>query len=423
MENNREIDRALAYINQTLTEHEGTVLTTIQEIVIQGSIKNWKYAKMSNDCPPHYHEKYLKNVGSQLWKKLETYWGVTVKKSQIRTVIDEQLRQNPLPDLAVPTASSTLLSQRYQWHNAFKPILLRASDYHDWLPGYQEESDLEAYKQALSESFAQLRYLDRYQEVRQQWQEVRGIVHVYDWSELRHNTLTWLLNRAKNLGASKWIWLHHSELAWAKSVSGYPGADAESLEEMETLWKQVPLVCVSPLAQLELLIDLCATTLALRRFDETDRWLYEAKSISEGISANTCDRRWQRCQLDLIHYEAEYQAGSDQLAESIRLYSKAVQGAKTLKCDRAVARNLLGLAQVEMERSRIEAAKQHLDTGFVNVYRHCDRRGMGFFAKEQIRVAKATGDRQQVVQWLEVAHRQFERLGMTVQLQRTRQLL
>jgi hypothetical protein len=48
---------------------------------------------------------------------------------------------------------------------------------------------------------------------------------------------------------------------------------------------------------------------------------------------------------------------------------------------------------------------------------------MGFFAKEQIRVAKATGDRQQVVQWLEVAHRQFERLGMTVQLQRTRQLL
>jgi hypothetical protein len=47
---------------------------------------------------------------------------------------------------------------------------------------------------------------------------------------------------------------------------------------------------------------------------------------------------------------------------------------------------------------------------------------MGFFAKEQIRLAKATGDRERVTQWLEVARRQFQLLGMTVQVQRTSQL-
>lgn len=423
MENNRDIDRALTYINQTLKDNEGTVLTNAQEVVIQGVMIGLTYQGMSKKSGSQYTEKYLKEVGSQLWKKLTKYWGVSVKKPQFRAVVNDRLRKNPLSEIAIKTASPTLLSQRYQWHNAFKPILLKASEYHDWLPGYHEKSDLDAYEQLLLESFAQLQYLDRYEEVRQQWREVRGIVHVYDWSELRQNTLTWLLERAERLGASKSIWRDRAELAWANSVSGRPGADAESLEYMETLWKQIPSVCVSPLAQFELLIYLCATTLTLNRFDETARWLHEATSISEESPAATRDRRWQRCKLDLTHYQAEYQAGIDRLNESIRLYEEAVQTAVELKCDRAVARNLLGLAQVEMGRSRAEAARHYLDTGFANVYSRCDRRGMGFFAKEQIRLAKATGDRERVTQWLEVARSQFQLLGMTTQLQRTSQLV
>ncbi|PPT08905.1 hypothetical protein CKA32_006829 [Geitlerinema sp. FC II] len=422
MKNQREVHRAIAYLNQTLKEHKGTVLSDVQEAVARGAMEGFTYEKMAQQEGYHYGEKYLKEVGSQLWKELESYWGVKVSKPKFRAALNDRMRRNPLPESTIPSYSP-VFPNRYQWHNAFKLILLRASEYQNWLPGYNEQSDLDAYEQALSEMFAQLRYLDRYEELRHQWREVRGIVHVYDWSELRRDTLSWLLDRAERLGESKSIWRDRAELAWAHSVSGRPGAGAESLEQMETLWKQVSSICASPLAQFELLIYLCATTLTLNQFDKTARWLHEATSISEGSPAATRDRRWQRCKLDLTHYRAEYQAGIDQLNESIRLYEKALREARDLKCDRAVTRNLLGLAQVEIARSRAEAARHYLDTGFENVYSHCDRRGMGFFAKEQIRLVRATGDRERVVEWLDMAHSQFQSLGMTLQVQRSNQLV
>ncbi|MGC9504255.1 hypothetical protein [Baaleninema sp.] len=375
MKNQREVHRAIAYLNQTLKEHKGTVLSDVQEAVVRGAMEGFTYEKMAQQEGYHYGEKYLKEVGSQLWKELESYWGVKVSKPKFRAALNDRMRRNPLPESTVPSYSP-VFPNRYQWHNAFKPILLRASEYQDWLPGYNEQSDLDAYEQALSEMFARLQYLDRYEELRHQWREVRGIVHVYDWSELRRDTLSWLLDRAERLGESNRIWRDRAELAWAHSVSGRPGASWEALEQMKTLWKQVPSVNVSPLAQFELLVYLCATTLTLKQFDETARWLREAEEILRQTPADKSDRRWKRCQLDLIHYQAEQRSGIQQWNESVRLYEKALREARDLKCDRAVTRNLLGLAQVEIARSRSETARHYLDTGFANVYSCCDRRGM-----------------------------------------------
>lgn len=423
MPQGREIDRAIAYINQTLKYREGMGLSDVQEVVIRGSLAGLTYQKMVQQPDCHYCEKYLKEVGSQLWNSLSQYWGVRVSKPRFRAVLHEQLRQQPPSDRPSSNPDILPIPTSRHWHHVFKPILLRASQQQNWLPGYTDEDSLGLYERDISSQFAQLRQENCYEALRQQWQEVRGLAHVYDWTTLRCETLQWLHDRAREQGDRDRAWHDRAELAWVESISGRPGVQHIALQQMSDLWQDRDGVDASPLARLELLIYLCATTSALRQYEDMGRWLRRAKELIGATDAPQTDWEWQRCRLDVVHYSAERLHGLRQWHESAQLYEVAIDRAQHLNCGRAVARNQLGLAQVELSRSRAEAAQRHLSRGFQAVQQSGDRRGSGFFAKEQMYLAKAKGDRESLLHWHDIARDRFQSLGMTVQLQRLSRIL
>ena len=86
-------DREVMLVNDLLSEvglQSG--LTDVQELVLRECCLGASYQKIADNS--NYEYGYIKKVGSQLWRLLSECMGKKISKSNVRSLLQHQIRQD-----------------------------------------------------------------------------------------------------------------------------------------------------------------------------------------------------------------------------------------------------------------------------------------------------------------------------------------
>ncbi|MEB3273207.1 MAG: hypothetical protein VKJ85_05425, partial [Prochlorothrix sp.] len=94
-------------LDQTVYQHTGQHLDTLQIAILQGVLQGKKYAEIAENY--HCSEGHVKDESYKLWHTLSQLLGETVKKSNLKAAIDRFITKNnpPAPENHHPVTPST----------------------------------------------------------------------------------------------------------------------------------------------------------------------------------------------------------------------------------------------------------------------------------------------------------------------------
>lgn len=90
--NNREVLQLLEFVDKVVCTKTGKRLNDLQRGIIEGTLKRQKYSDIAKDYG--YTTGHTKEVGYELWRMLSDFFGETVEKKNIKSILERQLNQN-----------------------------------------------------------------------------------------------------------------------------------------------------------------------------------------------------------------------------------------------------------------------------------------------------------------------------------------
>ncbi len=256
---------------------------------------------------------------------------------------------------------------------------------------------------------------NRYEQVRQFWQHVKGYTYLRGYWYERLAWIDWLLQVAQQRQDNSMLAEALSDKSWTLALMGR----SEQLAKLEALFLQV-----SPLQEgqdlidhLELTLDRAVLSIHLRKLAQAHELLKQGKDLLKRVQIE--EPKHLRQLIRLNYYEAEvwYRTGNYQQAKV--LYQKALEQSQVAQWQQVEVYILNWLADVALvgEGNLAEAERLLRISMPIAVETIQDRRSIAFHKRSWAHLEKMRGNVAQSRRWTKEAKDDFESLGMLAEAQ------
>lgn len=264
---------------------------------------------------------------------------------------------------------------------------------------------------------------DRYEEVKQFWQIVKGYTHAQGYRvdrrtcwNTRLDWTDWLLQAATD----RQDWRTELEVrldrGWTLMLMG----QSQSLEQADRLYRQAWQQRQSyPLReQTNLAIQIAALQIECQQWDQGYDWITEAATLWSH-QPQPCPR--QQIQIDYYEGKLNYKTGEYERAQV--QFQQVLQQAEVMGWQRAVALAKNWLADIAIQQHNLDFAETVFQEGLQIAATHQDACRAAFCRRSLARLEQARGNHSIARQWAEAAKQTFEQLGMGIEVQETIELI
>ncbi len=336
---------------------------------------------------------------------------------KLRLVMQDEERYDMHPlsreyALAELNAHSEFEQQaRERWVNWYLQFS-QAYTPHNWRQ-WHEYQDLDQEWENLQSVIDWCIHQNRYEQVRQFWQHVKGYTYVRGYWHERLTWIDWLLQAAEQHQDKLMMAESLSDKGWTLTLMRKP----EQLAEVDALFEQVSNLQESEdlLLQLELTIEGAVWSIHQRKFDRTRRLLNQGKELLKQVRIEEPKRLRQEIRID--YYEAEVWFRTGNYAKAKIGYQKALEQAQAIQWQQVEVYTLNWLADVALAEGNLDEAEQLLKISMPIALKRKDKRSIAFHQRSWTHLEKMRGNLAQFQRWAMEAKEGFESLGMLLEAQ------
>ena len=296
------------------------------------------------------------------------------------------------------------------WYLRFSQVY-RQQNWRQW----QEYQDLDQEWENLQAVIDWCIHQNRYEEVRQFWQQVKGYTYLRGYWYERLAWIDWLLQAAQQHQDNSMMAEALSDRGWTLTLMGRP----EQLAEVDALFAQVSHLQEGQdlILQLELTIDRAVVSIHQRKFEQAHQLLNQGKDLLNYVQIEESKRLRQL--IRIYYYEAEvwFRTGNYQQAKA--LYQKALEQAQVAQWQQVEVYILNWLADIALVgEGNLDEAERLLNRSLpIALNKIQDRRSIAFHKRSWGHLEKMRGNLAECRRWAMEAKEGFESLGMQAEAQ------
>lgn len=264
---------------------------------------------------------------------------------------------------------------------------------------------------------------NRYPEVRQFWQSVKGYTHMQGqrhdrrscW-DMRLDWTDWLLQTAEQQQDWQTALEIMLDQGWTLTLLG----QSRHLERADALYQHAWELRhhKAPAFQTNLAIQIAFLHIERQQFIEAMEWLTQARQ-----STDLDPLAEQRQQLQLDYYEGSICYKTEDYHRAQLLFQQVLHRAEALQWQRAIFLAKAWLADIAIQQRNLDEAEAVFQEGLQVAEANQDECRAAFCRRSLARLEQARGNRHLAHQWAQSAWQGFEQLGMLTEAQETFDLL
>lgn len=255
---------------------------------------------------------------------------------------------------------------------------------------------------------------NRYEEVRQFWQRIKGYTYLRGHWHERLTWIDWLLQAAQQRQDQATIAEVLVDKGWTLTLMGKP----EQLTEVDTLFTQVLYLQDGEdlSLQLELIIDRVVLSIHQRKFTQAHELLNQGKNVLKRLQIEESKRLHQQIRID--YYEAEVWFRTGNYEQAKIGYQKALERAQAIQWQQVEVYTLNWLAEVALAgEGNLDEAERLLNISMPIALKRKDKRSIAFHQRSWTHLEKMRGNLVEFQRWATLAMAGFESLGMMAEAQ------
>lgn len=266
---------------------------------------------------------------------------------------------------------------------------------------------------------------DRYDEMRQLWQQVNSYTHTQGYRQNRLNVWNtrldwadWLIQAAEQ----RQDWFTALEVmldqGWTLTLLAQP----RHLEQAHTLYQKAWELRhhQSLNFQAELAINIAVLRIQERQLPEATQWLQQAQQL---LNHAETEIAMPRSQIQIWYYQGEVAYKTAHYNQARSLFQQVLTQAEQLNWQRAIFLAKDWLADIAIHQQQFSTAQQLLEEGLQVATANQDACRVAFCERSLARLEKARGNGAIAQQWATTAKQRFEGLGMLTEAKETAVLL
>ncbi|MCU0526498.1 MAG: NB-ARC domain-containing protein [Elainella sp. Prado103] len=265
---------------------------------------------------------------------------------------------------------------------------------------------------------------DRYEDVKQFWQIVKGYTHAQGYRidrricwNTRLDWTDWLLQAATERQDWRTELAVRLDRGWTLMLLGQSHCLEQSHQLYHQAWQQRHYYSLQ--GQTDLAIQIAALQIEFQQWSQADHWITEAATLW-AQQPQPCQR--QQIQIDYHEGALGYKTGQYERAQV--QFQQVLQQAELMGWQRAVSLAKNWLADIAIQQHEdLSFAESVFQEGLQIAAANQDTCRAAFCQRSLARLEYARGNRTIARQWAEVAKQEFEQLGMSIEVQETIDLM
>jgi len=266
---------------------------------------------------------------------------------------------------------------------------------------------------------------DRYDEMRQLWQQVNSYTHTQGYRQNRLNVWNtrldwadWLIQAAEQ----RQDWFTALEVmfdqGWTLTLLGQP----RHLEQAHILYQKAWELRQHQTIgfQAELAINIAVLRIEQRQFAEATEWLQRAQQL---LDRTEIEPAMPRSQIQIGYYQGEVAYKTENYDQARTLFQQVLVQAEDLNWQRAMFLAKDWLADIAIQQRHFSEAQHLLEEGLQVAVVNQDECRVAFCERSLARLEKARGNGAIAQHWATTAKQRFEGLGMVTEAKETAVLL
>jgi hypothetical protein len=257
---------------------------------------------------------------------------------------------------------------------------------------------------------------NRYDNVKQFWQNVKGYTYVQGYWHERLSWIEWLLQEAQQHQDKSMMVEALVDKGWTLNLMlmGKP----EQLAEVDALFEQASNLQEGedPILQLELAIERAVLSIHQRKCDRACQLLAWATELLDGVELEEPRRLRQQIRID--YYQAEIWFTTENYERAKTLYERALEQARVVQYQQVEVYTLNWLAEIALlGEGDLDEAERLLKLSMPIALKRKDKISIAFHKRSWAHLQKLKGNLTQFQHWAMEAKQEFESLGMLAEAQ------
>ena len=248
---------------------------------------------------------------------------------------------------------------------------------------------------------------ERYDEIRFCWLSggLLQFAYIYGYWDNRLTWLTWLIQEAERRG--EW-----SRAAEAMTEKGYILTLMNRLEEAENLFRRIwdLRTYTDSVAQVKLAESFARFYIYQKQYTNALYWLEQVDTLQ--ARAKLAEPEHSRRKTVALNFYGQIYFEMQDFSKAEICFRKAIEQAQTVSYQRGLIYAQKYLADIAIERGRLDEAELLLKMGFTIPERNKDKRRMALYMSSFAHLYKKRGSLNEALRWAKDAYDRFERLGM-----------
>ncbi|MEM7554213.1 MAG: NB-ARC domain-containing protein [Cyanobacteria bacterium P01_A01_bin.84] len=317
-------------------------------------------------------------------------------------------REYAASELATRKEFAKKLRERWvKWYVEFSK-LYGTQKWKEWHLSYSHlETEWENLRSVLEWCIGENRYAD----VREIWQHIKGYIHIRGYWDERLDWAAWLIEAAKEAGDWTFALEVMSDRAWTLVRTRQP----KHLQEAELLLTEAWRLRHHQRIQFQL--DLAANMVILRihqqQFQEAQNWLNTEETILQ--EADFSDEQICEQRIHILYYQGQIYYQRGKLKQANKTLQQALEKAQITGWKRATATIQNWLSNIALLQGNLDKARELLEVSFPMVLKHKDKRCIAFHKATFAKLEKLSGNITKAQSWAKEAAEGFENLKMTTE--------
>jgi LuxR family glucitol operon transcriptional activator len=268
---------------------------------------------------------------------------------------------------------------------------------------------------------------DRYEDVKQFWQQVSCYTHTQGsrrnrlsvWSR-RLDWTEWLIQAAQQRQDWPTALTVVRDRAWTLTLLGQANHLEQASQLYEFAWARRQFGADDRLP-IELAIDIAVLKIQTEEFGRAFDWLYQANQLLD--EADLDESAIARFIVHILYYQGEIHYKTRRYSESETLFQQVLYQAQQLQWQRAIFLAKDWLADIAIHQRQFTLAQHWIEEGLQMAQANQDTCRIAFCQRSFARLEQARRNQSIAQRWAAEAQQGFESLGMLTEAQETAELL
>lgn len=370
------------------------------------SIKAIAFINQATEETTSAHLQHLRDLYLLFWQDTNHYSLHSLTQEYLQLELERQ-----------PDYEAQLRDRQVQWYlQLVEPYrFLSADEWHD----YQE---LETEWINLRSVIEWCIWCDRYSDVKNFWQGLKGFTRTLGYWTERKIWLDWLLNTAQQ--KEDWQMVAEAKFHFSQTLAHIDQTDAsgEAMKLAQEAW-ELKEYCS---AHWQLDLSLYITALYIRQqnsnsWQTAQQWCDRSRQLFDSLLETAPAYSEKKCQL--AYYQGEIYTQCRQLEKALNTYQSALEIAKSNNHKRGIAYIRSRISIILIQQNKLNKARQELLLLLELTKQYQDRRSEALCYRYLATIAEKQEKLEEAKQYATTARESFNNLGMETEAAEIEKLL